>query len=147
VKIIRKLWEHWYRLWKLGNQAVHGHDTCLRQDAEQMEVFLSLEEIYSSRPHLEPSVQRLLFRSVTDHQQLPLWATRTWVTANRRILYDSAQPVPRAAIQGELLIFTYFHHRPPAIIRWDSATSTVSIIGVIVSGNIDPCRLTVPHWT
>ena len=112
-KSYKKPWEHCYRLWMMRSQALHGHDERSRRHAEQREISRSLEEIYNSGSHLEPSAERLLLPSITDHQQVPLWVTRNWIAAHRRVFHDSAQRVRRAAIQGVRSICTYFHHRPP----------------------------------
>jgi hypothetical protein len=138
VKIIRKLWEHWYKLWKIRNQAVHGHDEHSRREAEKRDIFRSLEEIYNSRLYLEPSVDRLLLPSITNHHQVPLWVTRSRINAHRRIFHDSAQRVRRAAIQSV---------RSTTVKQCDSANTTVAFTGTQASGNVHPCGSTVPHWT
>jgi hypothetical protein len=113
VKLIRRIWEKWYSLWKMRNQAIHGHDLSTRQAAERRETFRSLDEIYNARHHFEPSVQGLLLPSVADHRQVPLWVTRNWLSSHQRIFHDSAQRVRKAAIQGVRSIRTYFHSMPP----------------------------------
>jgi hypothetical protein len=56
LSFIRHFWDKWYRLWKMRNQAVHGHDLSTRQAAERPETFRSLDEIYNARHHLEHSM-------------------------------------------------------------------------------------------
>jgi hypothetical protein len=69
---MRRLWDKWSELWKLRNQALHGHDACTRHNAEQREIFRTLEDIYDNRHSLEPSVQRLLLPTAAEHRQVPL---------------------------------------------------------------------------
>jgi hypothetical protein len=113
VKLIQRIWEKWFDLWKLRNQAQHGHDDKTRHEAEQQDISRTLADIYNNRHLYETSVQRLLLSTEVKHRQAPHWVNRNWIATNQRIFIDSMRKVQTMAIKGVRSIRTYFHSMPP----------------------------------
>ena len=113
VKLIQRIWEKWFDLWKLRNQAQHGHDDKTRHEAEQRDISRTLADIYNNRHLYETSVQRLLLSTEVKHRQAPHWVNRNWIATNQRIFIDSMRKAQTMAIKGVWSIRTYFHSMSP----------------------------------
>jgi hypothetical protein len=108
VKMITFIWEKWYKLWKIRNQNVHRKNAITSAQADAREVQRSLDQIYSQRLHMEPSVQALLCHDIRTHMQRPTWVTRNWINFNVPVFKASIHRVRKCAIQGVRSIRTYF---------------------------------------
>lgn len=108
VAIITVIWEQWYVLWKLRNEAVHGKDATSRAIAETQEVSRNLTAIYDQRNHMEPSAQSLLFPDIRHHLEQPPWVIQNWIRINGPVFKTSLRNVKARAIQNVRSIRTYF---------------------------------------
>jgi hypothetical protein len=112
IRLIGLLWDHWWRIWQVRNQDVHGHDETTREQAARREVEGQLRNIYEARHDLEPSVQQILRSDVEQQLQQPVWVNRNWVAIHAPIIRDSSvRRVRERAIKGVCSIATYFRPR------------------------------------
>ncbi len=108
MAIITVIWEQWYVLWKLWNEAVHGKDAAARATAEKREASRRLTVIYDQRNHMEPSAQSLLCPDIRHHLEQPTWVIQNWITINGPVFTNSLRNVKTKAIQNVRSIRTYF---------------------------------------
>jgi hypothetical protein len=84
-------------------------DLSTKAAAERREVDRSFAEVYDLRMQLEPSVQRLLCKEVSDHFGKPLWENKNWRAVHRPLITASSlKRVKAKAIHGVKLIRHYF---------------------------------------
>ena len=108
TRLIGLLWDHWWRVWQLRNQDVHGNDKVTREQAARREVDTQLRALYESRYDMEPSVQQILETDVEQHVQRPVWLNRNWLAIHAPIVRESVRRVRERAIRGVRSIATYF---------------------------------------
>ena len=106
--LITVLWTHWYSLWKLRNEDIHGKDEASRAVAERRETTRQLNQIYHLRNHTEPSAQELLHNDIRDHLQQPPSMIRNWLSIHSSLFRQSIKRARSRAIQGTVSIRNYF---------------------------------------
>ncbi|KAI2495321.1 hypothetical protein MHU86_19220 [Fragilaria crotonensis] len=111
-RLIVTIWTQWEVVWKQRNGDVHGHNMTEKQAAERAAVASQLREIYDTRQHMEPSIQRMLHTDVRTHLQTPNWVTRNWISMHGQLFKDSIRRVKEKSIQGVRSIRSYFHPVP-----------------------------------
>ena len=94
------LWTHWYSLWKLCNEDIHGKDEASRAVAERRETARQLNQIYDLRNHMEPSAQELLHTDIGDHLQHPPNMMQNWLSIHSSFFRQSIKRARSRAIQG-----------------------------------------------
>jgi hypothetical protein len=109
--IIGELWSQWFILWELRNKDQHGSTESTRARTEREEVERTLRDIYDLREQMEPSVQQLLCRDVTDHFVKPLWFNKNWLAVHGTLVKKSVRRAKKKAIQGVRSIRQYFTTR------------------------------------
>ena len=109
--IINTLWDQWYALWEMRNRDVHGANKTQQARVERTNALRTLRELYSLRPHVEPSVTSLLMRDIRDHAANPTWQIRNWIATNESIIRASYRHVKKKAIKGMRSIREYFQQR------------------------------------
>ena len=109
--IIGELWSHWFILWEMRNNDLHGATESAKTSAARMEVERTLRDIYDLREQMKPSVQQLLCRDITDHFAKPLWYNRNWFAVHGPLVKKSVQRAKKKAIQGVRSIRQYFFPR------------------------------------
>ena len=66
--IIGELWSHWFIVWEMRNTDLHGATESAKTRAARLEgVERTLRDLYDLPEKMEPSVQQLLCRNLTDH--------------------------------------------------------------------------------
>ena len=108
IAIIRSIWQHWFLLWALRNKALHGADARSQAQAERKLVERTLIDIYDMRTQMEPSVQRLLHRDLTDHFSKTVAYNKNWLAFHGPLVRQSIKRAKEKAIQGVKSIKHYF---------------------------------------
>ena len=68
VAIIGALWEQWFLVWSIRNEAVHGHDQTTRAQQRQTRNRIRLQDIYNRSQEMEPRIRdELLFETADEH--------------------------------------------------------------------------------
>jgi hypothetical protein len=86
-------------------------DVSTKATAERKEVERSLTAVYDLKMHLEPSVQRLLCKEISDHFAKPLWYNKNWLVVHRPFILACLKRVKEKAIQGVKSIRHYFEKK------------------------------------
>ncbi|KAI2499252.1 hypothetical protein MHU86_15239 [Fragilaria crotonensis] len=101
VAIISTIWQQWFLLWYMRNKVLHGVDSRSQAQAERRVVERTLIDIYDIRHQMEPSVQELLNRDITDHFSKTLTCNENWLVAvYGPLVKQSVKRVKAKAIQG-----------------------------------------------
>ena len=95
----------------MRNKDLHGATGSAKTSAARLEVERTLRDIYDLREQMEPSVQQLLCRDITDHFAKPLWYNRNWLAVHGPLVKKSVQRAKKKAIQGVRSIRQYFFPR------------------------------------
>ena len=84
-----------------------------RARAEREEVERTLRELYDLREQMEPSVQQMLCKEVSDHFAKPLWGyNKNWLAIHGALVKKSIKRAKKkATIQGVRSIKQYFKPR------------------------------------
>ena len=109
--IISEIWSQWFILWEMRNHDQHGSTESTRQRIERVEVERTLQDIYDLREQMEPSVQQVLCRDITDHFAKPLWFNKNWLAVHGPLVKQSIKRAKKKAIQGVRSIRQYFASR------------------------------------
>jgi hypothetical protein len=88
--IIGERWTQWYVVWDMRNTDLHGENSNARARAEREEVERTLREIYDLRAQMEPSVQQLLCKEVSDHFAKPLWYNKNWLAIHGALEHQTS---------------------------------------------------------
>ena len=106
--VIEIIWRQWFQLWNIRNNDLHGADKNAKAQAERQEVERALRDIYDIKMQLEPSVQQLLCKDITDNFSKPVWYNRNWLAIHAPLAYASLKRAKARAIQGVRSIRSYF---------------------------------------
>jgi hypothetical protein len=109
--VISEIWTQWFLLWEMRNQDLHGATESARTRAAREEVERTLRDLYDLREQMEPSVQHLLCRDLSDHFAKPLWYNKNWLAVHGPLIKQSIRRAKKKAIQGVRSIRTYFTPR------------------------------------
>jgi acid phosphatase class B len=109
--IIGELWAQWFIVWELRNKDLNGATVTAKTRGDREEVKRMLREIYNLRNRMEPSVQQILCRDITDHFVKPLWFNKNWLAVHGPIVKQSVKRAKKKAIQGVRSIRQYFAPR------------------------------------
>jgi hypothetical protein len=109
--IIGTLWTNWFLLWEIRNKALHGADSRQQAMAERRTVERMLIDVYDNRNQLEPSVQQLLCRDITEHFSKTVGYNKNWLAVHGPLVKMSIKRVKEKAIQGVKSIRHYFGTR------------------------------------
>ncbi|KAI2507020.1 hypothetical protein MHU86_7405 [Fragilaria crotonensis] len=108
IAIISTLWNQWFLLWATRNQSLHGADSKSRNQAERREVDRMLADIYDARNQMEPSIQQLLCRDITEHSTKSVPYNKNWLAVYGPLVRQSIHRAKAKAIQGMKSITAYF---------------------------------------
>ena len=113
--IISELWEQWFKVWTIRNEAVHGHDQTTRNEQIELRTRQALQDIYEKRDEMEPSVRdELLYSRVEEHLEHSHSSIRKWIEVYESTINLSIKRAATRAIQGMRSIKSYFATgRPP----------------------------------
>lgn len=100
--IIGELWAQWFILWEMQNKHQHASNKSTRAKAEREEVERSLRDTYDLREQMEPSMQQLLCRDLTNHFAKPLWLNKTWLAVHGPLVVKKSgqRAKQKATIRG-----------------------------------------------
>jgi acid phosphatase class B len=98
-------------VWEIRNKDLHGTNETARARAEREEVERTLRDVYDLREQMEPSVQQLLCRDITEHFAKPLWFNKNWLAIHGPLVKKSIKRAKQKAIQGVRSIRQYFTPR------------------------------------
>ncbi|KAI2513676.1 hypothetical protein MHU86_816 [Fragilaria crotonensis] len=90
------------------NQSLHGADSKSRNQAERREVDRMLADIYDARNQMEPSIQQLLCRDITEHFTKSVPYNKNWLSTYGPLFKQSIHRAKVKAIQGMKSITSYF---------------------------------------
>jgi hypothetical protein len=109
--LIDSIWQQWFLLWELRNKALHGEGTRAQALAERRIVERTLIDIYDLRNQMEPSVQHILCRDITEHFAKPVSYNRNWLAVHGPLFKLSIKRAKEKAIQGVKSIRHYFANK------------------------------------
>jgi hypothetical protein len=98
--IISTVWTQWFLLWEVCNKSFYGADAQAKAHAERREVERLLVDIYDVRNQMEPSVQKLLCRDITEHFVKPVTYNKNWLAVYGPLAKQSIKRAKARAIQG-----------------------------------------------
>jgi len=111
-EVITLLWDQWLVLWKMRNEAVHGHDAVSRRLIQKEKLNQELHAVYAQRHLMEPRIQRMFFDTAEEHlTQKSESAVHNWLATNQPLFQHSIQVAMTNAISGVRNIQTYFTSR------------------------------------
>jgi hypothetical protein len=110
-EIINTIWTQWFLVWEMQNNYLHGANESMRARAEREETERTLRDINDLREQMEPSVQQLLCKDLTDHFAKPLWFNKNWLPIHGPLVKTSVRRAKKKAIQGVRSIRQYFTQR------------------------------------
>ena len=108
ITVISSVWQQWFLLWALRNQALHGADVRSHAQAERRVVERTLIDLYDIRHQMEPSVQHLLHRDLTDHFSKTVAYNKNWLEVHGPLFKQNIKRAKAKAIQGVKSIKHYF---------------------------------------
>ena len=108
VKLMGVLWDQWRIVWRMRNEAVHGHDAATRASAERAATDRELREVYDQRQHLEPHVASLLHQEEHEHRSRSRATNKNWLAVNLPIIRRSVSRVKKRSARGMQSLRTYF---------------------------------------
>ena len=106
--IISTVWTQWFLLWEVRNKSLHGADVQAKAQAERREVERMLVDIYDVRNQMEPSVQKLLCRDITEQFAKPVTYNKNWIAVYGPLAKQSIKRAKARAIQGVKSLQHYF---------------------------------------
>ena len=109
--IIGEIWAQWFIVWEIRNNDLHGTNETAKARADREETERALRDIYDLRDQMEPSVQQLLCRELTDHFAKPLWFNKNWLAIHGPLVKQSVKRAKKKAMQGVRSIRQYFTPR------------------------------------
>jgi hypothetical protein len=112
VKLIGVMWDQWRHVWRMRNEAVHGHDKATRASAERAATDRDLREVYDQRQHLEPQVTSLLHQDEHEHRSRSRATNKNWLAVNLPIIRRSVRRVKKRSARGMQSLRSYFTSVP-----------------------------------
>ena len=70
---------------------MHRANETVKARADREETERTLRDIYDLRDQMEPSVQQLLCRELTDHFAKPLWFNKNWLAIHGPLVKQSVK--------------------------------------------------------
>jgi hypothetical protein len=106
------LWQQWFLLWATRNKELHGADSRSQSQAERRVVERTLIDIFDIRTtHMEPSVQKLLHRDITEHFSKTMAYNKNWLAVYGPLVKMSIRRAKAKASQGVKSLRHYFGPR------------------------------------
>jgi hypothetical protein len=92
----------------MRNKELHGADSRSQAQAERRVVERTLIDIYDIRNQMEPSVQQLLHRDITEHFSKTMAYNKNWLAVYGPLIKMSIKTAKDKAIQGVKSLRHYF---------------------------------------
>ena len=101
----------WFLLWATRNKELHGADSRSQSQTERREIERTLIDIYEIRTHIEPSVQQLLHRDITEHFSKTMAYNKNWLAVYGPLVKMRIRRAKAKAVQGVKSLRHYFGSR------------------------------------
>ena len=112
ISFIQIILEHtiqqWKILWQTRNDIVHSNDHNSRTSERKSRVHAELAHIYKRKEEYLSKDRDILFKTLEEHQELPVSSIQNWLILYKSYLRESAATAKKLAIQHVRNIKEYF---------------------------------------